>query len=197
MATKATWQIYIPERKSRTILQTTANSAIRNLIQIAGVIDQDEARLLVECGVDHLGFPLRLPVHQEDLSTEEAGRIMRLLPAPARGVLITYLDKAAEIGGTPIHFDKADPVQQIKELRGGQGVDKGIDAVGYQAANPGSSAAGGEQDEAPNIVLNQMAGEGFITADQRDNAMAQGLRLGTSSAIGFLTNAIATTPFAG
>ena len=64
------------------------------------------------------------------------------------------LDKAAEIGGIPIDFDKADPVQQIKELRGGQGVDKGIDAVGYQAANPGSSAAGGEQDEAPNIVLN-------------------------------------------
>ena len=66
------------------------------------------------------------------------------------------LDKAAEIGGIPIDFDKADPVQQIKELRGGQGVDKGIDAVGYQAANPGSSAAGGEQDEAPNIVLNQV-----------------------------------------
>ena len=66
------------------------------------------------------------------------------------------LDKAAEIGGIPIDFDKDDPVQQIKELRGGQGVDKGIDAVGYQAANPGSSAAGGEQDEAPNIVLNQV-----------------------------------------
>ena len=66
------------------------------------------------------------------------------------------LDKAAEIGGIPIDFDKADPVRQIKELRGGQGVDKGIDAVGYQAANPGSSAAGGEQDEAPNIVLNQV-----------------------------------------
>ena len=30
------------------------------------------------------------------------------------------LDKAAEIGGIPIDFDKADPVQQIKELRGGQ-----------------------------------------------------------------------------
>ena len=66
------------------------------------------------------------------------------------------LDKAAEIGGIPIDFDKGDPVQQIKDLRYGQGVDKGIDAVGYQAANAGSSAAGGEQDEAPNIVLNQI-----------------------------------------
>jgi len=66
------------------------------------------------------------------------------------------LDKAAEIGGIPIDFDKGDPVQQIKDHRDGQGVDKGIDAVGYQAANAGSSAAGGEQDEAPNIVLNQI-----------------------------------------
>ena len=66
------------------------------------------------------------------------------------------LDKAAEIGGIPIDFDKGDPVQQIKDRRDGQGVDKGIAAVGYQAANAGSSAAGGEQDEAPNIVLNQI-----------------------------------------
>ena len=66
------------------------------------------------------------------------------------------LDKAAEIGGIPIDFDKGDPVQQIKDRRDGQGVDKGIDAVGYQAATAGSSAAGGEQDEAPNIVLNQI-----------------------------------------
>ena len=31
-----------------------------------------------------------------------------------------------------------------------------VDAVGYQAAAQGSSAAGGEQDEVPNVVLNQM-----------------------------------------
>ncbi len=66
------------------------------------------------------------------------------------------LDKAAEMGCIPINFDTSDPVQQIKDLRGGDGVDKGIDAVGYQAANAGSSAKGGEQDEAPNIVLNQV-----------------------------------------
>ena len=66
------------------------------------------------------------------------------------------LDKAVEIGGIPINFDTGDPVQQIKDRRSGQGVDKGIDAVGYQAATAGSSAAGGEQDEAPNIVLNQV-----------------------------------------
>ncbi|MDP6512757.1 MAG: glutathione-independent formaldehyde dehydrogenase [SAR202 cluster bacterium] len=65
------------------------------------------------------------------------------------------LDKAAEIGAIPINFDEGNPVDQIKDLRG-DGVDKGIDAVGYQAAAAGSSAAGGEQDEVPNIVLNQI-----------------------------------------
>ena len=66
------------------------------------------------------------------------------------------LDKAETIGGIPINFDEADPVEQIKERRGGAGTDKGIDAVGYQATRAGSSAVGGEQDEVPNIVLNQL-----------------------------------------
>ena len=65
------------------------------------------------------------------------------------------LDKAAEIGAIPINFDEVNPVDQIKDMRG-DGVDKGIDAVGYQAAAAGSSAAGGEQEEVPNIVLNQI-----------------------------------------
>jgi len=66
------------------------------------------------------------------------------------------LDKAASIGAIPINYDKGDPVEQIKSLRNGKGTDKGIDAVGYQATSAGSSAAGGEQDEVPNIVLNQL-----------------------------------------
>ena len=66
------------------------------------------------------------------------------------------LDAAKGIGAIPINYDKGDPVQQIKESRNGNGVDKGIDAVGYQATKAGSSAVGGEQDEVPNIVLNQL-----------------------------------------
>ena len=81
-----------------------------------------------------------------------------------RGAAETYsidhvkerLDKAAEIGAIPIDFDQGDPVEQIKERRGGSGVDKGIDAVGYQAAAQGSPAAGGQPKEVPNIVLNQI-----------------------------------------
>jgi glutathione-independent formaldehyde dehydrogenase len=66
------------------------------------------------------------------------------------------LDKAEEIGAIPINYDEADSVEQIKARRGGDGVDKAIDAVGYQATSAGSSAVGGEQDEVPNIVLNQL-----------------------------------------
>src|SRR5688572_4655578 len=53
--------------------------------------------MLVQSGVRYLGFPLRLPVHQEDLSEEAASSIIRSLKPPARGVLITYLDRATEV----------------------------------------------------------------------------------------------------
>jgi phosphoribosylanthranilate isomerase len=67
------------------------------LIQVAGVIDQAEADLLVACGVRILGFPLRLPVHREDLTEDAAARIIRQLPPHCAGVLITYLDHARPI----------------------------------------------------------------------------------------------------
>ncbi|MCL0029090.1 glutathione-independent formaldehyde dehydrogenase [Dehalococcoidia bacterium] len=65
------------------------------------------------------------------------------------------LNAANSIGAVPINFDDGNPVEQINDLHGGL-VDKAIDAVGYQAASQGSSASGGEQDEVPNIVLNQL-----------------------------------------
>jgi phosphoribosylanthranilate isomerase len=70
---------------------------IKDFIQVAGVIDQAEAELLVKCGVRSLGFPLRLPVHHEDLSEQEASTIIRNLKPPTRGVLITYLNHAGDI----------------------------------------------------------------------------------------------------
>jgi phosphoribosylanthranilate isomerase len=70
-----------------------------NLIQIAGVVDTAEAEMLQECGIRYLGFPLRLPVHREDLTEEEAAAIIKSLAPPVFGVLITYLDKANEIVG--------------------------------------------------------------------------------------------------
>jgi len=40
---------------------------------------------------------------------------------------------AEATGATPIDFSQADPVEQITDATGGLGVDRGIEAVGYQA----------------------------------------------------------------
>jgi len=60
------------------------------------------------------------------------------------------LQKAAEIGAIPINFEDADPASQIKDQLGGEGADKGVDAVGYQAQ------AHQEQREEPAVVLNSL-----------------------------------------
>ena len=61
-----------------------------NVVQIAGVCDESEAEMLRNLGVRYLGFPLRLPVHHQDLSEEHAGKIIQSLQPPTFGVVITY-----------------------------------------------------------------------------------------------------------
>ncbi|MDR7300251.1 glutathione-independent formaldehyde dehydrogenase [Haloactinomyces albus] len=56
---------------------------------------------------------------------------------------------AERIGAEPIDFTAGDPVEQIKDALSEDGVDRGVDAVGYQA----TAAEGAEQ---PAIVLNQL-----------------------------------------
>ncbi|MCF8243308.1 MAG: phosphoribosylanthranilate isomerase [Melioribacteraceae bacterium] len=73
------------------------------LIQVAGIIDQAEADILIQNDVKYLGFPLRLPVHKEDLSEHQAAAISLNLPFGFNAVLITYLDNADEI----IEFSKS------------------------------------------------------------------------------------------
>lgn len=60
------------------------------------------------------------------------------------------LAKAREIGAIALDFSRGDPVQQIKDQTGGEGTDKGVDAVGYQAVT-----RAGDREE-PAIVLNQL-----------------------------------------
>lgn len=59
------------------------------------------------------------------------------------------LQKAREIGCHAIDFTKSDPVEQILSMRNGKEVDRGVDAVGYQAV----AASGKEQ---PNTVLSSL-----------------------------------------
>jgi glutathione-independent formaldehyde dehydrogenase len=81
--------------------------------------------------------------------------IMSAYSCMIRGAAVVYvvdrvperLQKAEEIGCVPVDFSKGDPAEQIKEMRGGDGVMKGIDAVGYQAIRSDGD------EEQPNVVL--------------------------------------------
>lgn len=66
-------------------------------IQVAGICSLDEATMLVEEGVSHLGYPLVLDHHREDLSRDEVQRVIEHVGAAATHVVITYLTEPAEI----------------------------------------------------------------------------------------------------
>lgn len=70
---------------------------MHGLIQVAGIIDQAEADMIVEEGADWLGFALRLPARNEDLSETDAARIIKEIQPERKGVIITYLSDADEI----------------------------------------------------------------------------------------------------
>ncbi|VAX27753.1 Phosphoribosylanthranilate isomerase [hydrothermal vent metagenome] len=96
----------------------------KDFIQIAGIIDKEEAEMLIKCGVEYLGFPLRLAVNKEDLSDETAAGIISLFRPSIHGVLITYLNKADEIKalsdkiGTKIIQVHGDiPIEELVELK--------------------------------------------------------------------------------
>jgi glutathione-independent formaldehyde dehydrogenase len=60
------------------------------------------------------------------------------------------LAKAEQIGAVPIDFTAGDPAEQIRDMTGGEGTDKGVDAVGYQAQGHESG------HEEPAVVLNAL-----------------------------------------
>ncbi|MCK9212431.1 MAG: phosphoribosylanthranilate isomerase [Ignavibacteriaceae bacterium] len=66
-------------------------------IQVAGIIDLAEAEMLINCGVNFLGFPLRLPVNKVDCTEEEAASIIAKTKDSVKSVAITYLNNADEI----------------------------------------------------------------------------------------------------
>ena len=106
------------------------------LIQVAGIRDHAEARLLQECGVQYLGFPLRLPVNREDMSEAEAADIIRSLRPPARAVLITYLGDAVAIADfcrtlgariVQLHGDVPEvELERLRELDSGLTIIKSL-----------------------------------------------------------------------
>ncbi len=110
--------------RARNMTRPIPGREIRGLIQVAGVIDRKEAEMLLAEGVMWLGFPLRLAVHREDLDETEAAAIIRDLPLGAHGVLITYLDRAADIvslcdrlGSDAVQIHGDIPTPELARLR--------------------------------------------------------------------------------
>lgn len=68
-----------------------------NIVQVAGIIDAEEAKVCFENGADWIGFPLRLPSGKNDISEANAANIIKDLKAPQRAVLISYMTTAAEV----------------------------------------------------------------------------------------------------
>ena len=56
---------------------------------------------------------------------------------------------AEKIGAIPIDDSKGSPIDQVMELTGGQGADRGCECVGYQAHDP-------QGNEHPNMTLNNL-----------------------------------------
>ncbi|MCX5833594.1 MAG: phosphoribosylanthranilate isomerase [Deltaproteobacteria bacterium] len=97
---------------------------MKGLIQIAGILDAEEARMLVKAGVHQLGFPLRIFPHREDLTEEAAAKVIQRIPPPAEAVLITYEnrtraieDLALKIGVRRVQIHGDITLEEISNLR--------------------------------------------------------------------------------
>ena len=85
-----------------------------------------------------------------------AGRVLTVDNEPSR------LEMARNQGAEVINFDLEDPVQTIRDLTGGIGVDRAIDAVGVDAERPhhGPAAQKAEEQKAQfDQELNEIAPE--------------------------------------
>ncbi|MFQ6607353.1 MAG: phosphoribosylanthranilate isomerase [Fidelibacterota bacterium] len=97
---------------------------MKNYIQIAGVHDSTDADVLVTAGVDAIGFPLRLYIHNPYLSEESAKKIIHRLHSHVKPVLITYLERSEEIvnfcnylGVHWVQLHGDTPVKEVTRLR--------------------------------------------------------------------------------
>jgi len=97
---------------------------MEGIIQIAGVLDEADAVMLMEAGVEQIGFPLGVHVHKEDMAAEVAARVIRLVKPPITAVLITYLTRAEEIidlsnriGTRPVQLHGRVSIPEIIRLR--------------------------------------------------------------------------------
>ena len=111
---------------NRLNLDDLQMKGMKNYIQIAGVHDLEEAKLIADCGASAIGFPLRLPSNepQPDLSEAEAKTIIQNIEKRVTSVLITYLRNTHDILAlckyvkwVQLHGDiEREEVKELKKL---------------------------------------------------------------------------------
>ncbi len=106
------------------------------VVQVAGVMDIAEARLLDRLGVDLIGFPLRLDVHAPDLDEGQAAEVIHAAGIAGKSVCITYEPDpesvaalCRELGVRLVQLHgpvQVEACRRIKELDPGLGIMKSI-----------------------------------------------------------------------
>ena len=101
----------------------------KRIVQVAGVVDEEEARMLIACGVDLLGFPFESASGRGDVEEEAIRPIIHGLRPPVFGVVITYSTVAGTISDlcqrlgarvAQLHGDiDPDETRRLKELSPG------------------------------------------------------------------------------
>jgi phosphoribosylanthranilate isomerase len=100
---------------------------MKGIIQIAGIRDLREAKMLLAAGVHQLGFPLRLDVHREDMTAAETAAVIGSLDPSAFAILITYLSRTEDLialcrktGCRRVQLHGEITLPQLKRLRSSQ-----------------------------------------------------------------------------
>ncbi|MBF6619697.1 MAG: glutathione-dependent formaldehyde dehydrogenase [Patulibacter sp.] len=75
------------------------------------------------------------------------------------------LERASRLGAETVHFEQEDPVEAIRRLTGGIGVDRVIDAVGVDARAPHDGPADAEGDERFRAEREQVAPETAVDGE--------------------------------
>lgn len=70
---------------------------MEKIIQIAGIRSVEEGLMVASSGVTHIGFPLQLAFHTEDMDAASVRSVISVLPECITSVLITYLNDAEKI----------------------------------------------------------------------------------------------------
>ncbi|MCB9030628.1 MAG: phosphoribosylanthranilate isomerase [Deltaproteobacteria bacterium] len=109
---------------------------MKNIIQIAGIVDDEDAQILAGNGVDYIGVPLCMNCHEDEIAHDNACQALQKLPHSSMGVLITYLNDADQIAelcnklGTVIvqlHGDiEKDELKKLSSLVPNVGIMKSL-----------------------------------------------------------------------